>query len=400
MRRIKDLFSGFRPVDRLNRSPESSHSKPTPRPPVPLSPTYTSPHFGAPQPRSETNIAVCLPSSSRKRSFDTATVVSDGSQSQRTHKSTSRASNTSGVPELRHVPGYTKAPRSRKRQRYDKTYSLNGVESDPIPIEEDDEQDEVQLVPSQDIETSTKHVTPDKMAKRYRTQASLQPGSRRKLAAQIHETSPVRAKHSSLMTDRGTGSPDPLAHSTEDPKPGSKRRAMEPLEPMRGGIVPTKFTATKQPKSQDVSRSQQNAVTAEAALDVAKRIIGDGLRVRRAVSFQSRYDEAIEPEDHHLSLVLRDMSFILHARGHDNTDWTRYQWCTVNLGKLNRVEHGSDAQECRLVYMARSSDASTNSGALIMIDFITPEDYSTFVRWFENYRSKALKPFPVTTISQ
>jgi len=388
------------PVDRLNGSSESPHRKSPPKPPGPSSPTYTSPHFDVLQPRSETNIAVCLPSSSRKRSFDTATVVSEGSQSQRTHRSMSRTANTSNVPELRHVLGYTKASRSRKRQRYDKLLSPNGVESDPIAVDEDDEQDEVQLVPSQDGKTNTKQVAPEKMAKRYRTPISSQLGNRGKLAAQMYDKSPVRTKRSSFITDRGTGSPDPLTHPTDDPKPGSVRRAMGPSETMRGDIPRSKFVSTKRPVSRGQARPQQSLATEEAALDVAKRIVGDGLRVHRAVSGPNRYDGATEPEDQHLTLGLREISSILHARGHDSTDSMRYQWCIINLGKLKRVHISQEEQASQFVYMVRSSDASTNSSALIMLEFVSIEHCNTFVRWVENYHSKFTQAFSVKKVSQ
>ncbi|KAH7033114.1 uncharacterized protein B0I36DRAFT_361828 [Microdochium trichocladiopsis] len=382
MGNIRDLFSNLgsiRPINLLSRAADTPRRNSStikdlssPQPGAP-SQTHTSAYFALPQSQSETSAATPL---SRKRSFDTATVVSDGSQSQRTHKSGSRSLNANNVPELRNLPGYGRQSRSKKRPRYGYSSSPQGLEQDPIAIE-DGLEDEVQLVPSQDHQGPMDPIALDRIGKRFRERMSPRQ-NKVDLTRQMSDASPTRERHNRF-------SPDPLAHTDEDFKMGAKRRAATTQAPMRGDIRPQKFVSHTKGHA-GALRSQNPSTATASALEASKRIIGEGLQLRRAVSGDQMYDDATEPDDQHLILSLSSLSSILHPKNEDGGDLDQYGWCTINLGKASRIHRTKDENDSQFVCIARSSDAASSSAGLITLEFASSEHHVAFLKWCEQYR--------------
>lgn len=379
-RGARALVGGFRPVDRLDgidKTPgrQSSTIKDTSSPQQPLSSpiktkvqqknstlAHTSAHFIPSQP--QYGASVKTPPNPRKRSFDKATTTSDGSQSQNTGISGALSFGHSNVPEYRNTIRIAKA---KKRQRYRGSGTTQQeIHDDPI-IVDDFADDDVQVVPFNGQQEILNRTRPDELGQEYSANTGLE------------TTDPFLQKRK-----RSGDSPDDLAPTLAEIE--AKRRKPEH---MRGHINRAKFVFHGNSRSHTAARRPPQSHK-DPVLEKSLKIIGQGLQLRRAVSGSKTYDDATEPDVEHLMLALSEMSFILHPLAKDGTIATELQWCTVNLHKVQWLETAQPDTDSPLIYISRSSDASTSSSGLLALHFVESEHVRAFVDWCSIHKNVSL----------
>ncbi|KAI5862767.1 cysteine proteinase [Durotheca rogersii] len=115
-------------------------------------------------------------------------------------------------------------------------------------------------------------------------------------------------------------------------------------------------------------------------MDAARKIIGSGLRVLRAVSGRCGYEAEKAGELGACYLKLQTVSHILHPTDTNGKAMEQCEYLLVNLQKVLRVEFSS-SPNCRVVKIQRSVDASKGALQKLILEFHSHEELDRFMEW-------------------
>ncbi|KAI1776043.1 cysteine proteinase [Hypoxylon cercidicola] len=384
-----DFLSRNSPSSHLSRSePLHPHPRPSPPPPkrrkVEDHGTHTQARF-APLPVDET-VDRHTP---RKRSYDN---ISDSQQTSMLQPSNAKA--RLQVDEFRHVEQYVSVSTStstqslRNRFRFNppepqvgrrKDWEVDGIRL--LPLDLGDSDGEVEVVKSPEIEEiphgqqAEGHQQPiDAIGQRFK-----KPRITRKHDNVVDTTNTKRN-----VSKTGDSSPDELAPKAQDMR--EKMPTKRPSTPSpstsiskRGNIRPTNFTASP-----------------DDELDRARKIIGERLRILRAVSGSLKYDARKASSADECFLKVGVVSTMLRPANLDGIPMEQYSYCTVNFQKVNKISLSRDPT-CRIVLIDRSTDAAISGSPKLIFEFQSREELENFMAWARSHEAYLRVPIIDTT---
>lgn len=285
-----------------------------------------------------------------------------------------------GIDEYRATHKYIN-PTPKKRPRYPPNGSgelSNRISDDGTPLMELDnveDDDEVKIVSGIEPVTSPKrspvekHLNIEAIARRFNHPRITTSARRMELIID-------KAVVPTSISKSGESSPDELAPKEQDMMkklPTKRPVTPSPSLSKRGDIRRTIFGVSSHAKS-------QGSVVQDTAPNCAAKIIGNGLCIMRAVSGIYKYEADKAGSGNECFLKPRRLSYILLPETSDGRRLEEYTYCTINLEKANRIMYSSK-QDCHLVSIIRSADATITAPAKLIIELGSSEDLERFVHW-------------------
>jgi hypothetical protein len=185
-----------------------------------------------------------------------------------------------------------------------------------------------------------------------------------------------RKTQSEMMGDAKrprVSSPDELTGPGDSPDYQSLKKATRTStsESLRGAIKPTL-------KVKKGASSQQS--TLEKELEKAKRTIGTGLRIRRAVCGTYGFPGPDASSDLELFLGVHDVSAILLPTDEEGEVAHSYAYLGVELKRVSKIRT-SDSEDSSIVAVHRSHNIAMSAGPLLFLEFTKPAEREAFVKW-------------------
>lgn len=194
-------------------------------------------------------------------------------------------------------------------------------------------------------------------------------------SANAFPTKAARTLNSVIDSTKGKrkslgSSPDELAPKVQDMR--GKLRTRPPGSPSpsmskRGNIPTTDFTGPS------------------TELNLARDIIGGGLRVLRAASGSYKYESGKADNPDECFLRVGKISTILLPADVAGREMTGYEYCSVNYIKVNKILY-STSPTCRIVHIERSSSPMTSSAPKLVYEFQNRNDLDNFIKWAKSHK--------------
>ncbi|KAI4868298.1 cysteine proteinase [Hypoxylon rubiginosum] len=380
------LLKNLAPVVRmntLNGSSQSVHLSRSEPPHSRLSPpakrqkfedrgTHTQAHF-APLPPDETFDRY----TSRKRSHDS---ISDSHQT-----SISQPSNAKGhqsiyakVDEFRHVENFVSPSSSRKRVRPNPPKEQQRMNVDGINLIPLDSPDFIPLGP--DSEDSDGEV---EVIKRPPEPGVDSQGQQ----AEQHQQQSIDIIGKRFNQTRSGRIIDKLIDTTNTKrnKPRSTDSSPDELAPKAQDIrgkMPARRPATPSPGVSKRGDLSSTVFASPSTIEVrqARKIIGDRLRISRAVSGQFKYEASKASSAAECFLKVGEISTLLRPADLAGEKMEQYSYCAINLRKVSKISVSQDP-DCWIALIERSSDATMSAAPKLLVEFKSRGELQGLIEW-------------------
>ena len=173
--------------------------------------------------------------------------------------------------------------------------------------------------------------------------------------------------------------------------PGSRAPPKSSSLSTDGDVKRTRFKGT------GMKASQQKPEThpLETTLDRAKEIVGQGLKVKRAVDGIHRYSKETDGPRECL-LSVRDTSAVLSPSDGQGQILEGYDYMMVNLEKVHVITVPEERKDCCIIDISRAAEPSVSASAKLYVELSSPQGVERFCEWVAMLREN-IRPINIVT---